>query len=784
MTALLAPLVFLLSRFSGAPLGPSGIYQAPSAPAANWQINENHALIWDGQPYLPVGVRINGNPDAIKMAKSAGIEDVIVELPASGAGWGEAFEALESSHMRYLIAITSLAPMAKGISIEPGGYRFDGITERQHIDISLPGTVSVLAVLATKRDGAVESTTRVQTPDGHLEMDVKPLNDLEHVLIIYPEQTSLVQPDSWEELDKHRDMLMGAFRKSPPGKGLRGIVDPLGAILRLRSLNARFVPTNAYFQLEFATYLETKYRNVQTAMKTWSMASSDVDSFERMARLVPLWAGGRGISELWDPTTDKLYTCDSRTSLVWRDLTDTISTASDRRFKRLVASIRSLANVPIIQDWAGWAAAYESSDSALDGVGVRTRSTSPSLLADEAGRAVSTILRWTKPGWAPATRVDIGAPKDYSQELGSILDDLTSIGARGWFVKADDLAAMKAVAEEAAKRSSNSSIASDSPRPVYFPESAANPASTQRLPGGSWWLPSPAPGNRIDLGSHFFAYRIQESGGSSIAIWGSGEPKRVRLRVLEPKLLKFRSLDGIDPLPKLNKTGVEVRISQTPLIITGSEEIPVPELAVLETAARFDQLSKLAESKLTDISDDRYYYQDNLAGFERNPGGSFSLLRNVIDHLSLKLGSYSWAEGETPQTTNFSEPIQVPGCSGGAALSLATSLSGRQYFAEYDTSVRSRGDQEVWIAARIPVELRSKVRVTVGGQVMPLGADGVSPYGLGYAWYKCGSTKLAGSRAKVRIEVDSANGVDLAIDAIVIYPGEFRPNGISLPEGN
>lgn len=781
MIALLLPLICFLSGSAGNSAARIGEYQAPGSSAAKWQINSHHTLIWDGAPYLPVGVRINGNPEAIKAARSAGIEDVIVELPANGSGWSEVFETLESNHMRYMIAITSLAPMAKGVSVEPGGYRVDGITTKQHINLALPGASSALLVLATKRDGAVESTQKVAIPDGKLVVEIAPLNELEHVLIIYPEQTSLVQPDSWDELDRHRDMLMASFRQSPPGKGLRGIVDPLGAMVKMRSQNTRFVPTNDYFRLEFSNYLETKYRNVQTALKTWSMSSSDVDSFDRMARLVPLWAGARGISQLWDPVTNKLYLCDSKVSLVWRDISDSIATSTDRRFKRLVSSIRGVVDVPIVQDWAGWAAAYETTDSALDGVGVRTTSNLPSVLASEAGRPVSTILRWTKPGWAVATRVDIGNPKDFGSELGLTLDDLSSIGARGWFVKADDLPALKAVAEEASKRSNSGFLADDSPRPIFFPESATNPAVTQRLPGGCWWLPSPAAGNRIDLGQHFFAYRIQDAAGSSIALWTDTDAKRVKLRVLEPKLLKFTALDGIDPQPKVSKTGVELRLSQTPIIITGSDEIPIPELSLLEVAARFDTYSKVAEDTLKDITDDRYFYRDNLAGFERNPGASFGMLRAVIDHLSLRLGTFCWVEGEATTATNFSEPLQVAGCSGGGVLSLATSLLGRDYFAEYEVPVKNKGDQEVWIAARIPEDLRSKVRVLVGNQVMTISGEGVSPYGLGFAWYKCGSTKLAGARAKVRIEVTSDQGIDMALDVIMISPSGFRPNGITIP---
>ncbi len=783
VTALFASVIFLASGIASslAPATAEGTYQTPGGPAVHWQINDHHTLFWDGQPYMPVGARIPGNPEAVNSAHAAGITDVIVELPANGSGWKETFDALERNSMSYLIAVNSAGPTARGISVAPASFRVDGITEGQHLDFPMPGTRSVLAILATRRDGALESVNRIQIIDGHFRMDVAPLNDLEHVLLLYPDQVSMQQPDFWDELDNHRDLLISSLKRNSPGKGLRGLVNPMGAVIRLPAQGTRFVPTNPYFRLEISSYLETKYKNLQTALTTWSLSSSDIDSFDQLARLVPLWSGSRGVSQLWDPVTDKLYQCDSKLSLAWRDIDDVIAAASDRRFRRLVAALRGVVNVPIVQDWAGWAAPYETPDPALDGVGVRTDSASPGVLADESGRGMSSVFRWRKAGWAPATRIDLTREKEAPSLLPGVLDDLASIGSRGWFVRADDAAMLKAVASEAQRRSADAMLADDSPKPIYFPESARNPASTQRLPGGHWWLPSSADGNRIDLGTQFSAYRIVETRGSTLAIWSQGPSRRVKLRLLNPKGIKFATLDGTDPSPKLDKSDVEVMVTQTPLLISGIEEIPVPEISLTEVVAQFDALTKIADDSRRDISDDKFTFQDNLRGFDRNPGGSFVALVSVVRRLTQKLAPYTWIEAESYQQTNFSEAVPVSGCSGGSALSLAAVLSNRKYTADYAVRVKTGQDQEVWLAARIPEIYRSKVKLIIGGQTLFLSGDGVSPYGQGYAWYRFGMTKLAGGRMNLRFEVDAAGDVDLALDAIVLSPGEFRPNGVRLP---
>src|SRR6185369_5392842 len=101
-----------------------------------------------------------------------------------------------------------------------------------------------------------------------------------------------------------------------PGAGLRGIVNPLGRMLALARNDARFVPSSPYFRYEFRTYLEKKYRNIEVAQRAWSLSSNELKTFDEMARLVPLWAGNRGVSQLWDPTNDKMILCDQKRSSI------------------------------------------------------------------------------------------------------------------------------------------------------------------------------------------------------------------------------------------------------------------------------------------------------------------------------------------------------------------------------------------------------------------------------------------------------------------------------------
>jgi len=758
---------------------PTGVYQPAGGTPTAWSINENHTLIWGGQPYLPVGVRIQGNSADIAAAKASGVTDVIVELAASGAGWKEAFAALEAAQLRYIVAIDSLAPMARGFAVEPAGYRINGIFGERVISVKLPGALGAYALLVLRRDGSVIKSFRPPVENGLLQLKVEAGNELEHALLIYPEMRSLQQPDFWDALDQHRDNLLTSLKRNPPGPGFRGILNPMGALVNLPSSAAKFIPSSAYFRFELRQYLENKYKNVNTAMRAWSMSASSIDTFEELARCVPLWSGTRGLSLLWDPVAEQSAIVENKRSAAWGDIGEVIAMTTGKRYQRLVSAIRSVTDVPVVQEWAGWNPIYEGDTPPVDGVGYRTDGSSPTQILETASRAVSSVSRWRKPGWLISSSIELGSDVG---ALNPVLTDLTSIGARGWFVANATPDMTKAVVASAALK--DASPATYKPIPVYFPENALNPAMPQGLGGNRWWLPTPFAGDRLDLGSRLFAYRMRGPNDNYVAMWTAGEPRRVLLKVAAPKSFTFKSVDGTDPDPKITKKGLEVTVTSTPLLIYGPDEIPVPVEAQLEINDKFQRLMKVAEDRKANSSEENFLFRDAVSSFNTNPGGSYTTMRLQFLRLLYKLGSFTWIEAETSRPNTFSEVATVPGCSGSSVLALTTEIGSdiQTYQVEYNVPVKSTVEQEVWIAARIPAERRADLKVNIGGQIMGISGEPVSLYGLGYGWYRLGTTRLAGAMSKMQIEISSPKGADLALDTIVLFPGAFRPNGVFMPQ--
>ncbi len=764
-----------------------GTYQWAEGKSVIWSIDGNHSLLWNGARYTPVGLRVGGTPAEIDAANAAGIKDLLIDLPVSG-DWGPAIDRAEANGQRYLIRLSSLAPAANGISVDPAAYRISGLKGPKHIDLALPGVSEALVVVALKRDSSILGATTVKTVDGRLVYDTTVHADLESVVLIYPRTDHLDIPDFWEALDDHRDAILARLKRSRLGAGFRGIVNPLGRTIELPGKEIHSVPTSPAFQNELATVLETKYRNVENAMAAWSLRASALSSsvgtgptgkgvltttFLDLARLVPLWSDQRGVNQLWDPEHGRIYACD-KNSRIWSDISDTVAQAAARRVQRLCTSIRRVVDVPVVQEWSGWAGVTENREPAFDGIAARVSGEATSELINSAARAVSTAARWSTPGWLVATDVDVP-----TKDLDASLNDLANLGLRAAFMEGP----LKEVGIAAAARVANppADFAID---PVFFPENAMNPAAVQRLPGGRWWLPTPQDGNRLDLGNQFFGYRMVTAQGNRLVLW-TRTPGRYLLRMMNPDGVTVTALDGSNPDPKKAKNGLIVTLSEVPVAIDCSpKDLPVPELAVRETIDEFSRLSQLADTTRHVGTDEAYAFTQAASGFEGNPGGSFAAMREQLHRFATLLSPLVWIEAEKPFDSTFSESAAVPGASNEQALLLRALLPPNEGFAAtYKVPVTNKNEVELWVAARISPDRRKDLEVAIGGQTLFATEAPVSAYGAGFAWYRLGTTRLTGGVTNVILRMRSGIGAEAAIDCIVLSPAGWRPNGVAYPYG-
>ncbi|MBS1721539.1 MAG: hypothetical protein JSS66_00870 [Armatimonadetes bacterium] len=745
-----------------------------------WQVNTNNTLLWEGKPYMPVGIEVNGDAGAIDAALKTGVRDFLVDLPADGTGWSESFAALEAAGARYMVELSNMPPTREAVMVDPAGYRIPDVTRKTTIDVPMPEASEALVVLAVVRDGSVRWSKRVPVVDGRLHLDVDPLVEVPHVLLVYPVVRTLEAPDFFEGLDSYRDRLLGSVTAHKPGAGFRGFVGPLGRGIQFPGADTDYVPCSRLFQAELAAYLEQKYASVSTSLKAWALSANDITEFGHLARLVPLWSETRGVESLWDSETDHLYGVDRKTSLAWRDIRTVLRNVAQKRVQNFVSNLQAQSSAPVLFTWTGWNGPYSQTDVPIDGVAFSTGAgLSVAELIDRAARPVSAIIRRKKPGMVIA--------KNLSTKGGASSEDavaeLEGMGVRGFFFSDYDATSAAKIAQMASARASDTSASEWTVHPLFYPEAARDPAVPMRLAGGLWWLPSPTPGTRLILGAGFEGYRLEDASGTVHALWATEQPVKTTIRVDDPKAVSITTADGQPVDFKIKKKDIELEVPTSPILIRGSEQVPVPMPSMADVTASLTILFDQFENQVNPNGNEQYIFAEAVKGFDRTPGSSFMTLRTQLNRMLPKAAPYVWIAASRSTKHNFGEAGPVSGSSSDNVLMTSTRFapSGGRLSAEYPLTPRKSGVYGIWVAAQIPDELRSQVRVFAGDRMLGPPEKPTSFYGDGFAWYKFGEIELPRSLTSFRFECPAGAHANVALDVVLLAPTGFRPEGPRIP---
>ncbi len=744
-----------------------------------WSVDPSGTLIWGGKPYVPLGLRVAGTPEAVEEAHSAGVQDLLVELPADGRSWPATFAALEKNKSRFMVEINSMAPASTGVVVEPESYRITGINQRTRIQANLPGAVGALILLVTA-DGAIQKTQRVSTdPNGRIDEEVDPGNTVEHVALVYPITKDSRFPDGWDGLDDHRDQVLSAFSMAGPMPGLRGLVNPIGSVARFPEAELRFVPTSARFRLELEVFLKGRYGTQRRAEQAWSIQAADFASFADMARLIPLWSPKRGVNHYWDPTTNRTYSTISKVNSAWADIQAVYNTALRRRMINLSQALQQRLGVPVVQTWSGWNGPYEGNAAGLAGVAVRLEDDSITGLLNGASKAASTLSRWDRTGLLLATDVRVRPDEGDYAAIPAVIDQSAGLGMRGWYFTVND--------KESALRVGDMHVAfldRDqwlTPRPAFlnFPESAQNPALPMLLGSNTWWVPAPLDGNRIDFGRKISGYRMRSADGDQTVFWSNQEPMKVRLRLLDPKAARVRAVNGQAVTTKISKTHIELQLTTNPIVVSGPE-VPVPQECIDETLTEFASMAASVPTQVQNMVDDIESFRQVSTTINQNPSGAFLGMRSRLERLRRSLAPMAWVEAENSREHNFSEAQTDANACGQAALMLSTRLTPLEglFRAKYLFNPRIPGNQEVWIAMRGSTAAQNAVYVTVNGERLDRAALPIaSVYGNGYGWLNMGTVNLPMQQVNIEVVTPAPLIAPMSLDVVLLTPAGYKPNG-------
>ncbi len=696
-----------------------------------------------------------------------------------------AVNVAESKKIQYLITPFRQMKGTPAFAILPGSYRIEGAQPKGEYKIPITNGRSIYYLLVSADGYGVDAKGWVEVVNGFatIKLNLNLANE-KYVLLVFPRLTESKLPDYWEGFDTSRDELLSSLRSTKFGEGFRGILNPLGTPESWTIPQGGFVPDTEMFRLEFQSFLESKYnKNIENLVRSWRLKAFEIDTFKQAARMVALFSKTRGVDRLFDPQSEAMIPVEMRDSNYWTDVQTVINNAALRRNSRLAESIRRTINVPVIFEWLGWSPVYDSLKPAGNGLAMKANGGGPDgtqILA----QGTSSFLAWENRGWFLMSSF---RGFENPENAMNLLSDSVGLGAKGWYFNLDEIIDYSFIERFQSQIRAMPTIANEFPKALYYPENARFPADTMRLPAGFWWIPTPAAGNRIEYGYGYEGYKHNSTFASFIAIWRTNQPARVRLLCREPARLIFKSHDGNPIETKINKDSVELTLGTVPIMITGSDEIPVPADALDQLVQDYKLLSDFARKRGVNIDDPRYFFEDSYRKVKENPGGAFANMVENYRKMQIGVGAFWWKEAELADKSNFGDLLLSPACSEGRALLLSSPITppaNLGYFAEYVFRTNNPQECDFWIAGNFPKEVKPYVEILVGNLKLPLPERAVAGYGDSFNWYKIGRFTPAKGTTTITIRL-AANApvLRMSLDVILLTPFPFRPSGISMPVG-
>lgn len=811
-----------------------GTFQDKDGASHEWSVNAAHTMLWDDKPFVPVGGKFQvqswsarateadfqADIAALQLLKESRVTDIYLQ-PARGglssvppAKIQRLIDYLDKEGFTYGISINDgPTDVLVGYDVRPGKYRQDvpqdGGLIRFPVDTLIGGLYFI--VPRNGQDVLKAGEATMVAEGARVTVEPTPGNA---IIYLFPRKanfnlSSVGIPNVWDGFDTYRDNLLVQLRQVKFGKGFRFFVDPLPADMQYTDTFNSFLPVGPGFQTEFADWLARKYKSVDSLQTAWRLNERPLKEFREAAEMVPLWGSGKGVEFLYSPTSGLAFRVTSTYSEYWRDLND-FKTRSVRDYMNDLATIlkKNVANVPVVYRTSGYSPLLANlpANRGFDGIGIAAYGRGADLVTRYAGYTYAQASEAPKTLWLPIVGTADASPEvknsaGYASRtvLHQDLDWLREIGARGFYVdsvrtvdptrKFFDLSAqpeqLKWVADYADVLSAAGVGDLDRvPAAYYYPRAIGiETASVRPLTGGGWWLPSDRPGVPYDFGPSGKAYALAEpEGGITYYLWNPAGRRTIRLKI--PKAASAPEAPAIRwstaAAGVVRKDILTLTIGPDPIRLENYPIIPVPMDAFKELADETDGMLLLLK-KQSNMDAGRL---DLLLSSLRQRYNPDNPILSITEVLAMRgqvrnlLRPYVWQEAERTSHTFDAVTLRY-GASGNYALLVDPRLPGSPTAtASFPITVRAAGTYNVWVACSPNPSLSFRVN----GQPMLDEATAPQKVGASYAdgalvWYRYGIATLPQGTHNIEIRANAP----ILLDAILIIPGDFIPNGATQP---
>ena len=654
------------------------------------------------------------------------------------------------------------------------------------------------------------------------------------LVVVYPERIFTPDvtplPNIWEGLDEYRDRLLTFFNKVKLGKGFRFFTDPLPQSLDLGGESRQLVPTSRDFTTEWAAWLERRYRNTDALVRAWKIQEGAVPTFADASLLVPLFFNEKGFHALYDRRGGRRFPV-ALDATFWKDLDDFKVDGYRAAINDLSLALkRGIADVPVVCRSRGYqkllAYAIDARRPDLrrfdfDGIGIDAYGRGEGAARYGGADVYTQVADSPRPLWMPVlatqeSRVPESTAPGFSTRasLYALLDSLRGIGARGFYLdgvrvidparKPYDLSAIPAqlawLPEYARQLESTGIAAAASPTQtaIFYPRQLPGFAPTP-LSDGAWLLPTDSRGPE-QFKVYYFGragrcYAMDDGRGTVFYLFNPSGPRQITLRV--PKTLTKQAPPYWLPAERgvRKKETITLTIGPEPLRLHGyGPGLPIPEEAFTELDTEAKSLLGLAsERKLADMVIFDADYRRLHANFRSdNPDlalGTLQQLQQLCEKMRAQLQNYAWIEAEgiytddgasvAPAQYTFDEVETRPGASGGRVLIVRERPpSGQSAAATYEVRTAQDGIYRLWIAASPGANFALRLDSLPWGDESrvprPMGKTYGSP---ALIWHDCGPMLLSKGAHKLELRASGP----MALDALLLTPGDFTPSGANRP---
>lgn len=795
----------------------SGTFADSSGGQHVWSINDGHTLLWDSEEYIPAGAVFVSQylaPDAgddayqadttiLNILKGKGITDIILKnngpiTSSNTASLQRMIDFLDANGFAYGVEMDDgpKAPL-EGYVISPSRYRVEGPTDKTSFTFAWPSVDSAMYVIVSKFDNSIKENGGAIVRDGNVTVTIPSQLRIGEVLIVYPHKNlaSSRIADLWSGYSEYRDRVLAFYKGIKFGRGMRFFIEPFTSKMDFTGEMLGFVPDSSGFRLGFEAYLTRKYKHEGGVNAAWGL-NENLESVERAARLIPLWTSTRGVPYAYDKANAHLFSVNpSIAPQMWRDLVDYRDISAQEYMNTISETLRKqVANVPVIfksstyhrvyanpfgmGGFDGLAAqAYGSGEAPVD------RTVGPLYaLAEESGKSTWFIVAGTQ------ASADGKTPYLGEVMMVATLDSFREIGCKGFFV--DNLASNPEQIGwlNTFKSKITKTWADFKPDVVYYPTDPQTGAYVQRLARNTWWLPTLRRGKTTFIGDGLFVYTLLGEGKTYI--WSGSGTRTITLSTggIGTPVVDFPA--GVS-LP-VKKDGVfALYVNETPTVLNGVnfEQVFPRETADLQIN-RLSDLIPIADKAGIDVKAARASLES--AKSVSKDGQAyivFGIAQDGLTALQKAMGTDVWIEGEKSPASNFGPVVSAPGASGAMALVLDTDEDAplNPYSASFGFESTSNSSYELWIAGSPLNESASMSYSMDEGVWTPVSAvdSKVENYAPGLAWYKVGVVNLFPGSHTLTLRVDGKRAQDnryyFAIDAVMLSPRGFTPNGVAKP---